>query len=418
LCWAPFIETPARAFNRRLSNGKAAIIAAAEASLPPAPPPPVPTNTASGTKVVSQQFEADKWGSTGDQSVDYQISFDITTGYEWDGSSESIAFIEENIVRTPVNMVRDNSANLVGIPFEQSGQLHLTIHVGIQSVWKDNRDFGKGSHLYISVKAPFKQILGSVAPPGDAYTAAFSDYTTKSQQWTADASDVRAKAVENADKWELEMIDHLDPSTEIVASIVEKYFPIEVRNSGAEVELWQTIFEWDAASYELYPGWWTSDDLREPTRDANDFLNASWARLFLTVRPGMEFTALRWIYGKTSQRPIDVRLERAIKAFVDDLTNFRDTHFGAVVTAGNPCPTITEKYDCLATWEETMPTDGTHIEVTQGATRVIEDEEQKAINLKLDQAAQDVEIRKAMAGQITTGTNLKVKIDVDTKSDE
>jgi hypothetical protein len=51
---------------------------------------------------------------------------------------------------------------------------------------------------------------------------------------------------------------------------------------------------------------------------------------------------------------------------------------------------IEERYDCLGTWQETIPTDRTHIEVTQSAMLSIEAAEEEARQLRLKRETEEV----------------------------
>src|SRR4029077_3443016 len=126
------------------------------------------------------------------------------------------------------------------------------------------------------------------------------------------------------DAWEASMLANSNPVNELVNRLITEHFTPDVRDEGAEIELWQRIFQWDAASYVLYPGWWADEPLRDPLGDPNSFFNASWARLFLPVRPGMEAMAMRWIFSKTIHMPLDPGLSEAIADVVDDLDKYRE----------------------------------------------------------------------------------------------
>src|SRR5262249_40578237 len=110
---------------------------------------------------------------------------------------------------------------------------------------------------------------------------------------------------------------------------------------------------------------------RDPLLDPSDFLNASWAKLYLPVRAGMERLGLRWIYGKAIATPLAPEVEVQFDALVKDITNFRRAHFGdpnETADLTEECHAVEEKVYCIASGRELMPTDGTHIEVIQGST--------------------------------------------------
>jgi hypothetical protein len=59
---------------------------------------------------------------------------------------------------------------------------------------------------------------------------------------------------------------------------------------------------------------------------------------------------------------------------VKDLAGWREQHLGgpAEVTVepvpGQPCPDVVQRYTCLGSWTEDVPTDGVHLEVTQATS--------------------------------------------------
>jgi hypothetical protein len=116
--------------------------------------------------------------------------------------------------------------------------------------------------------------------------------------------------------------------------------------------------------------------LRDPTRDPSDFINASWATLYLPVRIGMEKQALRWVFDKTLSKILHPNLEKRLDAIVADLKEYRKKVLGAeeeISLSDEPCHPAPENFRCLAEWTEVMPTDGTHIEVVLGATSAADD---------------------------------------------
>ena len=80
-----------------------------------------------------------------------------------------------------------------------------------------------------------------------------------------------------------------------MSQVIERNFPASVRDERWEIDYWQRIFDWERASYDAYPSWWSRSSPRDPELDPSDFVNASWAELYLPVRPGLELAALRWI---------------------------------------------------------------------------------------------------------------------------
>jgi len=172
-----------------------------------------------------------------------------------------------------------------------------------------------------------------------------------------------------ANEFEARLRRGLSPVNEMVSQIIEQHFPANVRDECWEIDYWQRIFDWERASFVAYPSWWSTSDARDPELDPSDFLNASWAKLYLPVRAGMERAALRWIFGKAVARPLAPPVEKRFDQIIADLRTFRGDTIGEpdeLPELKTTCQHTETKVYCLADWDELMPTDGTHLEVIQG----------------------------------------------------
>jgi hypothetical protein len=157
----------------------------------------------------------------------------------------------------------------------------------------------------------------------------------------------------------------------MMSQVIEQRFANSYRDEYWEIEYWQRIFDWERASFVAYPSWWSSAENRCPQLDPADFLNASWARLYLPVRAGMERLALRWLLGKSVAEPLSAEIEAGIDAVVDDLRKFRETALGQqdeLPDLNGESQKVVEKVHSLGSWDVLMPTDGTHLETIQGIT--------------------------------------------------
>ncbi len=167
------------------------------------------------------------------------------------------------------------------------------------------------------------------------------------------------------------ILAQLNPVAELIPAVVRSYFDPTVRDDSWEVELWHRVFDFASGGYSLYPGTWDDKALPFPERGAADFLNASWARLFLPIRPGYELVALRFIYGGVLDQPLDPEREAQFQQLLEELEAYRTVRFGAPTGAPGVDLTtkaLNEKYEVVARWTETLPTDGTHVEAVISAT--------------------------------------------------
>lgn len=372
VCWAPTVKDPALAFARKIADGRQRIRDNALAALPampvkperPAPGAPAAVETRT---IYSPVVTLDKWGLTGDMSADYDIDIAFDAGWEWDGDIDTIRQNLNLITRRPPTGI---AARVVGVPLvtDADGRtvLRVRIHVGAAS-WLG----GPGAD--VQVAAGFRRTPAVVDRNADdaAYNALVAAYLTDLREWQDRHDEALANAQAAGDEFEARLRAGFSPVNEMVSQIVETHFPASVRDEAWEIDFWHRVFDWERASFVTYPGWWSGGDARAPERDPGDFLNASWAKLYLPVRAGMELAALRWIFGKVVATQLAPDVEQALAAFVDELAQYRTDHLGTadeMPALTTECQEVPERVYCLARWTELMPTDGTHLEVVQGAT--------------------------------------------------
>jgi hypothetical protein len=404
LCWTPAVHDPAASFFEQVRVGKKKIIEDAKATIPEPPKAPVKAAPAgpSTTPVEdrwlhSERIEADKWGFTGDQRHDYNVDIPSPSDFAWDGDVSTLQLVVETS-RT------EYTAEIRGIPVPASAEggtvLRLVVHIGAPS-WIN------GPRIWFQVGARFVKIV-TATPAGQSaeeaqYAAAVAQYATALKAWEDKRDATMDAAYAAAGGWEADMLARLDPVTEMINQITRGIFPPSVRDELWEIDFWQKLFDWEQAAQVAYPGWWADGALRDPTREPNDFVNASWAKLYLPVRPGMERLALRWIFGKRIGTPLDGDREGAFDRLLEDLGEYRRTRFGddqEISIHDGECPTIHDVSECIAQWVDLMPTDGTHIEVIQGATSAADDTTAREAD---DEAAR----REALLEDLTAGTELK-----------
>ncbi|MGW5670635.1 hypothetical protein [Micromonospora sp. NPDC003776] len=147
-----------------------------------------------------------------------------------------------------------------------------------------------------------------------------------------------------------------DPLTELMRRVVAD-IDITTYDKCSEVVRWHDAFEWENAAYELYPTWWRGWAPDGEQSRKTDFLNASWARLYIPIRAGMEELAFELLYGPGGKDP-------GLQKLIGDLRTYRADAFGQPGA---------EKVIELASWDELMPTDGTYLEPVLGVNNACED---------------------------------------------
>jgi hypothetical protein len=412
LCWAVAVKDPATDLMQRISNGKQLMIerAVAAVSLPKKPDPPAQPNRPPRVE-RSIVKDADKWGVWGDMRAEYDLAIPIPAQYIWNGDVDGVRRQTTVTGRPPENM----SWTIVGTPVpDQSGNLIVKIRVGANA-WVG------GPKITMQAAATF------VAQPLEsdpAYQKAYQDYKAALLRWEADAAaalDAPRRAAETAaDEWAHQMLQSLDPARELMDQIARRTFRGAMSDEPWEISFWSQVFDWERAGVALYPSWWSDQPSRDYLRGPNNFLNASWAMLYLPARPGFERLALRWIIAKVRDQALDGETEKVITGLVDDLKAFRAANFGSAEEASLSAAdgAVSEKFLTLGRWEEALPTDGTHMEIVQSMTSAVDAEGQERLRVaaqllanRLTTEQQDVELKKKTLA-LSTPANAKVNYQV------
>lgn len=376
LCWAPFVRDPAfdfldrerKAYDRILQEERAKIEA------PPEVPVPAQISTVAGHQIAGLQpplAELTSWGFWGDMRADYTMVINAPANTVWDGD---VTYLQGSLKPLLTGGTRGYSVYTVGDPWEivDSGgnrAVAQIIHAGVD--WG-----GSGLKLYVSMSAGFNPDGSSVTA---ANAAAQAEYTAKLAERAKAVAKLDAEAVERArtrfGTWLDAHRRDLNVQHEVTQRFLSKMFPPDARDEVAELDLWSQVFDWEHAGLRMYAGTWNEGELREPALSPHDFLNASWARLFLPIRPDYEEVALRWIYARRRTGPIAASIQQMIEKALKSLRDWRITNLGgpdevvvANPTAGGACPPVTQRFICLGTWTESVPSDGLHVEVVQAPT--------------------------------------------------
>jgi hypothetical protein len=89
-----------------------------------------------------------------------------------------------------------------------------------------------------------------------------------------------------------------------------------------------------------------------------------------------------------------------------------------------PCKEVPEQFVCMASWTELMPTDGTHLEVVQGATTAADDvtksEIESAEELRdalLESEKRSAKLKDKALDQMTDPATIDVRVGADGGAD-
>ncbi|MFP2905355.1 hypothetical protein ACLESD_09915 [Pyxidicoccus sp. 3LFB2] len=379
LAWAPFIRDPGVVLDEAYLAAKQAIENQLPLTLPalramPQPPPSFGSPFAQSSGIQ----ELTNWGFWTDMRADYW--FDIQTNqanFMWDGDESTIS---SSLNFTTTGWGPRGTPSVYVVRTERSGNgVRVLIHAG--AGWG-----GGGAHLYIEFKARF---IPDTASADAAYQEKLQAWQTDFQAWTLEVAALKAERIARIETalatWKAEYLKTFDPVTAAFQLLIAMMFPPEARDEGFEIETWNKIFDFENAAFEYYPSWWSNKERRNTEKSPDSFENASWMRVFLTIRPGFEQQALNLIVDRrVYTSPTDPLKAHAISKVLKELHATRDRLFGGfaeiTVTRAEPCPKVERPYVCLGQWREYLPTDGTHLEVVQAKTTAFDDANERSLD--------------------------------------
>jgi hypothetical protein len=415
LCWTPFLRDPGFAVRERIQKAEeeAAARLAETLPLPPEPLAPATSKQPAQMKEGDELDLNDKFGFWNDMRVDVETKFDLkpfkALGLDWDGVNYGVSL--------NFSGNRSSHATVLGPPWREVDFVKARVHVGIDWTMEP------GARGTASVA--LKLYLVPVQTPEEK--KALDDYRTEVANWKKEVNRLQAEARQKATEQAPSLVDQVlaatSPISEMLGRIVETQFAPAIRDDFSEVAFWHSIFDFSAAGYALYPGWWSGKPLPYLERAPADFLNASWAQVCLPVRPGKEneIRALRFIYGNVIDQPLDQDHEDAFQRFVTELQEYRKQHFGnANEDDFDPDSGVRVSHAfTLAQWEETLPTDGTHVESVFASTSAVDEAGERAATLQaelqsalLEQRNRDVQL-KDKAAQLMTAPKTTVVVATD-----
>lgn len=397
MVWAPTLMRPGAVVLAQAEAASKAVIDAALAavSLPPAPtPPPSPQE-----ETVASKAEVIKGGS---EFLGLELGGEKTTvtltvnppaggGWAWNGDVASVeSELTDKIQKQPKE---GPNIEVDGVYMTSSGAVSVVVHVG----------WGGPGELTLQAHARFVQSDSTQQQEYlQKYTAYQAEVATLRAQATASVQS-EAQAARQA------VIEAADPLAECLRQAVASDIPQTLRAAVPELELWRSLFEWDAASFTLFPGWW-GGALADPQSAPDAFVNAFAARLLLPMRPGLEAAAAELVNEATQLAGGTTLPAGPISTLIGQLETFRTQSFGGPQelalgqTTSGQCAPVQEKYICMGAWRELLPTEGTHLEVVQASTAAADD-------LNQERLAEDAALRQAEAELIGSERSLQKAVE-------
>lgn len=411
LCWAPFVKDPAFNVKDRIRKAKddAMNVIISETILPPEPLPPTIQNRPPFWKPSNWiDIKEGHFDLLNGLNIVVDASLVIDDGYDWDN-------IHARARITQFNGGRGHSATIVGAPWRESKTLKAKIRVEIAPCLILTEAAFKTAKVYLEAQL--------IPVTTDAEREALETYRQNYYNWKKEVSDLRAQAKQRGEKTAADItnliLSQTNPVSELISRIVETYFAVGVRDDFWEIELWHKIFDFSSFGYTLYPGNWSWNPLPFSEYESTNFLNASWARVYLPIRPGYELDALHFIYyGSVENYNPNPDYETEFNKLITELNDYRSRHFGerevSVIDKK-----LVDKFDVIAKWVEVLPTDGTHVEAVIASTTATDQITERTMNneLKLQEGLisnrdTDKDI-KEKAAKVMKSTTTTVDVHID-----
>ena len=120
-------------------------------------------------------------------------------------------------------------------------------------------------------------------------------YLTAVTQWQSEQAE---KEIKEFLAGKTEALNDVDPdvwpASELMRRVIEEFFgDPTVYDSCEMVTQLHRIFEWENLAYTLHAPWWNTNTPVDGLQSlATKFFNASWAKLYIPLRPGFEEEAL------------------------------------------------------------------------------------------------------------------------------
>jgi hypothetical protein len=238
------------------------------------------------------------------------------------------------------------------------------------------------------------------AEPGDALQ---SQRDASVKAWQNQQAEKEIQEFVEKRRKELASVDpNAWPVSELMRRLIERYF-CDPRQADCDLvtEL-EHVFEWENLSYRLSAPWWKAGTPVNGLQSLRTtFLNASWAHVFIPIRPGFEERAITWLMMVDAIPSVADELEYYLadlrtNVLPQYVRNFAPSQNDAKEIAGAKDIRLTELdaeawdspyersagFRVLDRWTVTIPTDGVDFETAfalcDAATPIRNAEEQTA----------------------------------------
>lgn len=363
MCWAPCIKDPGRDVRILIPDPEAfpdetKVIRDRWEN---ATPPPELGSPPQEQNIPSEWNHRD--GGWGGVKEDFPLPFYIPEGYEF-----SEAYPEtRNAVNNPTVKVTGKP------PVGSTGSVEIGVHLGL-----DHRVIGEG-------KVDYRIIV--VAKPTDQEKNKWNDIV---KRWKEEQINKEINELMERKREELKDADTgAWPISELMRRIILDYFgDPRSFDTCKEVSNLEKMFEWENLAYELRAPWWNRDTSIKGLQSLRTtFLNASWAKVYIPIRPGSEEETISWLLALhlISPTPLIFPNLDDIEYYVRDMRQNLEPIFERSYQPGKddakeiegPCDVLLTElgddawqneyeaepgFEVLNRWTVTIPTDGVDYE--------------------------------------------------------
>jgi hypothetical protein len=362
MAWSPCIEDPGRDV-RDLIPGMGAFPKEIKAIRDKwnSAPPPAELGSPPANQTVCTSWSGQLVGGAGGVSQDYNFSLQIPSGYVY-----GTAYLDQKEIQNSPGVSISSSP-----PANSTGVVNFAVHVGLNSFWGGNED-----------KVNFRLCV-SAAPGPDL----MAQWNAKVQGWRDDQAQKEILAFLADKKDEIKNLDvNAWPPSELMRRAISELFGDPTSYHSCEmVEMLHRVFEWENLTYRLFAPWWNPNAKVDGLQSlSTTFLNASWAKLYIPLRPGYEEEAISFL-ASVGAIPQQAALLDDIQYYLYDMRQNVQPLFGRAYVPGiadppeidGPCDILLTtlgddvwahsyesqlKFQVLDRWIITTPTDGVDYE--------------------------------------------------------
>jgi len=414
MVWSPCIEDPGRDI-RDLIPGMAAFPKEIKAIRDKwnAAPPPSELGSPPANQTVCTGWSGQQSGGLWGKSYDDSLSLQIPSGY---------VFGDANIDKSDENHNPGVSISSRP-PSGATGVVNFVVHIGLNGGLSPD-------------KVNYR--LCVLAAPGPDLMA---QWNAKVQNWRDEQAQKEILAFLADKKDEIKNLDvNAWPPSELMRRAISELFGDPAGYHSCEiVEMLHRVFEWENLTYRLFAPWWNPNAKVDGLQSlSTTFLNASWAKLYIPMRPGYEEDAIAFLasVGAIAQQPA---LLNDIEYYLNDMRQNVEPLFTRAYVPGatdpaeidGPCDILLTtlgddvwahsyesklKFQVLDRWVVTTPTDGVDYEEAYVRCPLPNPNDPQTAQLAVNTVPPNLDVRIGTAGPFSAAPVTKQVVAKETQT--